>query len=124
MVGDVPLVGERTRLLSQQPRIYAPADSSNISSTSSILSPSKEPPELLVWLIPALICALCYALYNIFIKKGSATIHPILGGVILQIVAAILGTALCGFLTYGPAKEEMFYDSTGVNWAILAGFAV
>ena len=63
------------------------------------------------------------ALYNIFIKKGSASIHPILGGVILQIVAALFGTVLCGYLTFGQS-EEMFYDSKGIYWAVLAGFAV
>jgi transporter family protein len=67
---------------------------------------------------------MCYALYNIFIKKGSASIHPILGGVILQIVAAILGILLCSFLTFGPAQEKMFYDTEGISWAILAGIAV
>lgn len=32
------------------------------------------------WVIIALICASAYAFYNIFIKKGSASINPILGG--------------------------------------------
>lgn len=89
-----------------------------------MLAPAAEPLALMVWLVPALICALCYALYNIFIKKGSASIHPILGGVILQIVAAMLGTFLCAFLTFGPAHEKMFYDTEGISWAILAGLAV
>jgi hypothetical protein len=42
-------------------------------------------PPLIKWIFPALLCALSYALYNIFIKKGSYSIHPILGGVILQV---------------------------------------
>ncbi len=32
------------------------------------------------WVIIALICASAYAFYNIFIKKGSASMNPILGG--------------------------------------------
>lgn len=32
------------------------------------------------WVVIALICASAYAFYNIFIKKGSASINPILGG--------------------------------------------
>lgn len=81
-------------------------------------------PPLAQWLVLALLCALSYALYNVFIKKSSASIHPILGGVILQFVAAIMGTVLCLTLAFGPAQEEMFYDSTGVIFAVLAGAAV
>jgi len=44
-----------------------------------MFAPSEEPPELSHWIVSALLCALAYALYNIFIKKGSASIHPILG---------------------------------------------
>jgi len=94
------------------------------TSSSSFFSQGSTPPEMVQWLIPALICAFAYALYNIFIKKGSASIHPVLGGVILQFVAAIMGSILCGILTFGPAKEEMFYDSTGAIYAILAGASV
>merc|ERR1719330_1448719 len=83
-----------------------------------------EAPPLLVWIGPALLCALAYALYNIFIKKGSASIHPILGGVILQFVAALLGSVLCLTLVYGPTQEELFYDSSGVWYAIYAGMSV
>jgi bacterial/archaeal transporter family protein len=94
-------------------------------------------PPLAVWIGPALACALCYALYNIFIKKGSASINPILGGVILQFVAALLGCVLLsGVLFYnahmvestfdmdGVKEEVLMWDWAGVRWAILAGFAV
>lgn len=46
---------------------------------------SHHSPPLIKWIFPALLCALSYALYNIFIKKGSHSIHPIVGGVILQV---------------------------------------
>lgn len=81
-------------------------------------------PPLLVWIWPALLCALAYALYNIFIKKGSASIHPILGGVILQIVAAFLGTLLLIFIVVQDGMDTLEFDRSGINWSILAGIAV
>ena len=44
---------------------------------------------------------------------------------ILQLVAAILGTALLIFLIHTQGKEDILvYDQEGINWAILAGIAV
>jgi len=95
------------------------------------------PPPLAVWIGPALACALAYALYNIFIKKGSASINPILGGVILQFVAALLGCLLLGGVVWynasmaaqdgfeqDPEEQFLMWDWVGVKWAILAGCAV
>jgi transporter family protein len=82
-------------------------------------------PPLLIWIGPALICALFYALYNICIKKGSNTIHPVLGGVILQFVAALLGSVLLGVLVLQQGGyQDMPCDSSGVFWAVGAGAAV
>jgi transporter family protein len=81
-------------------------------------------PPVQLWIGPALICALCHALYNIFIKKGSNSIHPVLGGVILQLVAALLGGVLLSILIAKEGPEEMNYDQQGVQWAICAGLAV
>jgi transporter family protein len=62
---------------------------------------------------------------QIFIKKGSASIHPILGGVILQFVAALLGTILLGSLMLGADKSfELHYDRNGLAWSVAAGLAV
>lgn len=116
-------MGERRYLLLTGDREVVEQISSS-SSTSLSLPSSRESPPLIQWLIPALICAFAYSLYNIFIKKGSAFIHPILGGVILQFVAAMVGSILCVALIFGPTKEEMFYDSTGIVYAALAGAAV
>lgn len=44
---------------------------------SNIVDDDK-PPDY--WVLIALICANAYAFYNIFIKKGSSSIDPILGG--------------------------------------------
>jgi transporter family protein len=82
-------------------------------------------PPLVAWIGPALLCAAAYAFYNIFIKKGSASINPILGGVILQFVAALLGTVLLGGLVWKEGGAEVItYDYWGVFWAVCAGLAV
>jgi transporter family protein len=84
-----------------------------------------ESPPIAVWIVPALCCALAYALYNIFIKKGSSHINPVLGGVILQLVAACLGSALLAFLVIKEGGSEVIvFDSDGVFWAVMAGVAV
>ena len=41
------------------------------------------------WIAIALVCASAYAFYNIFIKKGSSSINPILGGKLLRILKAV-----------------------------------
>lgn len=95
---------------------------STIESTVSSIAITS--PPFYVWIGPALVCALCYALYNIFIKKGSASIHPVLGGVILQLVAAILGAVLLSVLTCKEGVDELNYDAAGIRWAIAAGLSV
>jgi len=98
---------EGTPLMKKQPSVVA----------------EEEGPRLMVWIVPALCCAVAYALYNIFIKKGSFTIHPILGGVILQFVAALLGTVLLSAVLWaGDAKID--YDRKGLLWSCAAGLAV
>ena len=94
------------------------------ASSSILVGGHLKEPAISQWLVPALLCAMAYAMYNIFIKKGSTSIHPVLGGVILQFVAAIVGSILCLTLVYGPREEEMFYDSRGITYAILAGVSV
>jgi hypothetical protein len=53
---------------------------------------SSSPPPLSIWIVPALLCAAAYAFYNIFIKKGSADIHPILGGVVVRTWLRFIGS--------------------------------
>ncbi|KAL7526861.1 hypothetical protein ACHAWF_001939, partial [Thalassiosira exigua] len=58
-------------------------------------------------------------------KKGSAAINPILGGVVLQFVAALLGTALLASLVAGGGEAfQLQYDYDGLYWSVLAGLAV
>jgi len=78
-------------------------------------------PPLRVWIFPALCCAATFAFYNIFIKEGSGTIHPILGGVILQFVAALFGVVILGAVA---TKKEVAYCKHGLLWSCCAGIAV
>lgn len=104
-----PYHSERSRLL--------------VVGTSVLPEQGAAAPPLSVWIIPALLCALAYAFYNIFIKKGSYSINPVLGGVILQFVAALLGSLLLLFITVS-STESLQWDWTGVQWAVCAGIAV
>jgi bacterial/archaeal transporter family protein len=100
-----------------------PAISDTSSSSDFYKSTSLIPPAC--WLVPALICATCYALYNICIKLGSASIHPILGGVILQFVAAISGTVMLLLIMWKDGgADDLHYDAEGIKWAVWAGVAV
>ena len=90
---------------------------------SVVLSAATASPALSVWAGPAFACALSYALYNLFIKKASASMDPILGGVLLQIVAAALGAALLA-VQRARATTALAVSKLGVRWAIAAGAAV
>mmetsp|Transcript_9008 Transcript_9008/g.22731 ORF Transcript_9008/g.22731 Transcript_9008/m.22731 type:complete len:196 (-) Transcript_9008:208-795(-) len=83
-------------------------------------------PPLWLWIGPALFCALSYALYNICIKKGSASINPVLGGVVLQFVAAIFGSCLLSGILIDEQFEggSLQSDTIGIIWACAAGVAV
>ena len=90
---------------------------------SVVLSAATANPALSVWAGPAFACALSYALYNLFIKKASASMDPILGGVLLQIVAAALGAALLA-VQRARATAPLVISKLGIKWAISAGAAV
>ncbi|CAJ1935283.1 unnamed protein product [Cylindrotheca closterium] len=101
-----------------------------LGATENQFMATPESPALMVWIVPALCCAMAYALYNIFIKKGSSHINPVLGGVILQLVAALLGGCLLTFLILqethkgGDVGNIVAFDKEGIFWAVLAGLAV
>jgi transporter family protein len=63
------------------------------------------------------------ALYSICIKVSSRTVHPILGGVILQLVAVLLGSAMLGVSTRMD-KTKYDLDFRGALWSVCAGMAV
>ena len=80
-------------------------------------------PQLSTWIVPAFACASSYALYNLFIKKASSSIDPILGGVLLQFVAALIGTML--LLVQRTTKAgALQYTKSGLVWSLAAGAAV
>lgn len=114
------MAAEHVSASEESPLIWHRLDS--ISSEKEIIA--VKAPALYIWIGPALVCSLMYALYNICIKKGSASIHPILGGVILQFVAAILGTGLLLVILTVDGSSDMNYDREGIQYAILAGASV
>mmetsp|Transcript_11779 Transcript_11779/g.25518 ORF Transcript_11779/g.25518 Transcript_11779/m.25518 type:complete len:428 (+) Transcript_11779:166-1449(+) len=104
---------------------HPPTEGTSLVSIPSMTILDEGGPPLTKWIFPALSCAAAYAFYNIFIKKGSATINPILGGVILQFVAALLGTALLAALVLGgDGTFKLHYDRDGLFWSVMAGLAV
>jgi bacterial/archaeal transporter family protein len=83
------------------------------------------------WILPAVSCATCYALYNLFIKKASHSMDPILGGVLLQFVAAWIGTILWmsqKFMFHRGSTTastmSMMITKSGILWSVAAGVAV
>jgi transporter family protein len=57
------------------------------------------------------------------IKKGSAYINPIVGAVVLQFVAALLGTILLVVIWITQDKAP-YFTAEGLLWAALAGVSV
>mmetsp|Transcript_12345 Transcript_12345/g.22412 ORF Transcript_12345/g.22412 Transcript_12345/m.22412 type:complete len:258 (-) Transcript_12345:42-815(-) len=122
--GSTNGISELTPLVHVRDLKYQHDGSQALSSAVESLGELPSPP-LGVWIVPALLCALAYAFYNIFIKKGSASIHPVLGGVILQFVAAILGVFLISYIIVRDGgTADLHYDWDGIQWSICAGIAV
>jgi transporter family protein len=74
------------------------------------------------WLFFLILTAVFFGLYNFFIKVSAGHIHEVLGAVILQMVAFLLGGAVLLFLKWRGTPLEV--TSKGVGFAILAGLAV
>lgn len=92
-----------------------------------LASAASKPPALQAWIGPALLCALSYALYNLFIKKAAMhQMDPLLGGVVLQSVAALAGSVLYGLQQKGrtTTTPALPPPQTAVMWAVAAGLAV
>lgn len=63
-----------------------------------------------------------FGLYNVFIKLSSEHIQPVLGAVVLQFVAAFLGT---GLLVYMQRTGTVLHSSARGIWlAVAAGVAI
>mmetsp|Transcript_15914 Transcript_15914/g.34568 ORF Transcript_15914/g.34568 Transcript_15914/m.34568 type:complete len:207 (+) Transcript_15914:190-810(+) len=78
-------------------------------------------PPIAKWSVPAGVCAICYASYNICIKKASSLIDPLLGGVLLQLVATVLGGCLWVATKSGHGSKV---SQAGMAWSVAAGIAV
>jgi len=73
------------------------------------------------WLLA--LAALMFGLYNVFIKVSSDHINPVLGAVVLQLVAAVVGLGLLGHLAM-RSGEALQVSSRGLFLAACAGVAI
>lgn len=74
------------------------------------------------WIFLAIITAIFYGAYNVFIKISSGHINQIVGAVILQIVAALVGGVILIILKITHSSLEI--SQKGVWFAVLAGIMV
>lgn len=75
------------------------------------------------WLLLALFTALCLALYNFFLKSAAPHLPPAVGAVVLQLVAAALGSAwLLRLKLQGQPLPPV--SGRGLGLAALAGLGV
>ncbi|MFZ2189818.1 MAG: EamA family transporter [Candidatus Magasanikiibacteriota bacterium] len=74
------------------------------------------------WIFLAIITAVFYGMYNFFIKLSSGNINQVVGAVILQIVATMLGVVT--LLILKLTGMEFNISSKGVWYAVLAGVMV
>lgn len=73
------------------------------------------------WLLA--LAALMFGLYNVFIKISSDHINPVLGAVVLQLVAAVVGLGLLGHLAL-RSGETLQVSPRGLFLAACAGVAI
>jgi transporter family protein len=74
------------------------------------------------WLIIVILTAVFFGLYNFFIKLSAGHIHQILGAVLLQAVALLLGSIALLYLKWRGIPFDA--SSKGVLFAVLAGVFV
>lgn len=74
------------------------------------------------WIFLVLITAIFYGVYNVFIKISSGHINQIVGAVILQVVAALVGGVILVILKM--TNSPLVISQKGVWFAILAGVFV
>lgn len=74
------------------------------------------------WFILVILTALFFGLYNFFIKISAGQIQQILGAVILQAVALLLGSIVLLFLKWRGIPLDT--SVRGMLYAVLAGICV
>lgn len=70
-----------------------------------------------------LIVAVLMGGYNFFIKTSAGSIHEVVGAVILQTVAACLGTAVLAYLKFQKISD-IHATGQGIGFAVAAGVCV
>lgn len=68
------------------------------------------------------VAAVMFGMYNVFIKLSSAYIEPVLGAVVLQFVAAFLGTGLLFYMH--RTGTTLHASARGIWLAVAAGVAI
>ncbi|PJC37157.1 hypothetical protein CO046_02070 [Candidatus Peregrinibacteria bacterium CG_4_9_14_0_2_um_filter_53_11] len=74
------------------------------------------------WIFLGLMSAFFFGAYNVFIKVASGHINQIVGAVILQVVAALVGGAILLILKFSHAPLAI--SQKGIAYAALAGVMV
>lgn len=74
------------------------------------------------WIVLAVMTAFFYGTYNFFIKISSGHINQIVGALILQIVAALLGAGVLLVMKLRSVPLEI--TNKGIGYAVLAGVFV
>ncbi len=74
------------------------------------------------WILLAILTAVFFGAYNIFIKLSSGHINQIVGAVILQVVAAVLGGIILLVLKFTDSSMQV--SQKGIWFAIFAGVFV
>lgn len=74
------------------------------------------------WIFLAILTAVFYGVYNVFIKISSGHINQIVGAVILQMVATVVGGVILIILKMTNSPMEI--SQKGIIFSILAGIFV
>ena len=76
--------------------------------------------------MPAIVCALVaaasFGAYNFFIKVSSGHIHQVLGALVLQLVAAVVGIVALSY--FYSAGDRIVMTMKGFQMAVIAGVFV
>lgn len=73
------------------------------------------------WLVS--LAAVMFGLYNVLIKLSADHIQAVLGAVVLQLVAALVGLGLLAYLHWGT-PTELSISGRGLLLSALAGVAI
>jgi multidrug transporter EmrE-like cation transporter len=75
------------------------------------------------WIVLAALTTTGWAMYSVFIKLSSGLVHPILGYIVLNLTALVLGGGFLAYLVLAKG-EKLFVTSSGALLCAAAGVAV